>query len=101
MQSASALATAASEHAKPWISTLRELYPYPSIYMGLNVKEQLQLGSVYANEHVQDDIASLELSGGLAGRTEISKLVEAAQKATEFDDQDVLHAMRWAVASLL
>jgi cytidine deaminase len=86
------------EDSWPWILTLRELYPYPSIYMGLNVKAQLQLGSLYANEHVQDD-ASLELSG--LSHNEIDRLVEAAQKATDFDDRDVLHAMRYGAAAAL
>jgi cytidine deaminase len=88
------------EHAWPWIVTMRELYPYPSIYMGLNVKEQLQLGHLYANEHVQDDV-SLELSGLSQRNIEVDRLVEAAQKATKFDDRDVLHAMRYGAAAAL
>ena len=88
------------EHSWPWISSLRELYPYPSIYMGLNVKGQLQLGNLYANEHVQDDM-SLELSGLSQRNMEVDRLVEAAQKATEFDDRDVLHAMRYGAAAAL
>jgi cytidine deaminase len=88
------------EHPWPWILTLRELYPYPSIYMGLNVKGQLQLGHLYANEHVQDD-ASLELSGLSQKNIEVDRLVQAAQKATEFDDRDVLHAMRYGAAAAI
>jgi cytidine deaminase len=82
----------------PWISSLRELYPHPSIYMGLNVQGQLQLGSMYANEHVQDD-DSLKLAG--LSHKEIALLMQAALKATEFDDLDVLHAMRYGAAAAL
>lgn len=88
------------EHPWPWILTLRELYPYPSIYMGLNVKGQLQLGNMYAHEHVQDDV-SLELTGLRQRDIEIDRLVQAAHKATDFDDRDVLHAMRYGAAAAL
>jgi cytidine deaminase len=83
------------KHPWAWILTLRELYPYPCIYTGLHVQEQLQLGKVYANEQVQDD-KSLELSG--LSHKEIDRLCQAAQKATAYDDLDVLHAMRYGAA---
>jgi cytidine deaminase len=89
----------AKEHPVAWISTLKELYPYPSIYMGLDVNEQVKMGTIYANEYVRDDESMVQLLG--MSKKEIDQLVQAAKQATDYDNHDSIHAMRYGAAVAL
>lgn len=81
--------------SEPWSLTLEELYPYPSIYCGMEAKDQLAYGVAY-EEEVENALSHLAVPGLFSDQ--LYRLVEAAHHASLRDDKDSLHPMRYGAA---
>lgn len=94
----------ADEETAPWISNLKELYPYPSLYMKLSVEEQLAAGQATA----PDPDAPIKLVASKDGSSsdhvfstvEIRQVLTEAQNASSLDDRDIVHPIRYGAAVL-
>ena len=81
--------------SEPWIVTLRELYPYPSLYNRLSVEEQLRIGKEWDLD-LEREIVDLDVPG--MNHAQVMQLLRAARQATEQDDHDSLHPIRYGAA---
>ena len=87
----------ADESSEPWISNLQELYPYPSLYMKLSVGQQLEKGPILAKQfRVQEDPVDKQFT-----KKQIHQVTQAAMEATQFDNRDVVHPVRYGAAAMV
>lgn len=87
----------ADQTSKPWVSSLQELYPHPSLYMKLSVEEQLIRGPVLAEEQ-QGFIPTTTDSP--FSPDDVRQVIQAAQEAAQDDHRDVVHPIRYGAAIL-
>lgn len=82
----------------PLVLSLRQLYPYPSIYRGLGRDECVQLG-----EKLKDRVSNQWKHIAIPGLTteQVQALLECARAATARDTRDALHPIRYGAAALL
>jgi cytidine deaminase len=92
----------------PWIVSLKELYPYPSIYSGHSAQEQLALGSRLEASMEQEIVRLLSsvmvptnLLLMLTDQLVIRRLLQAAHQASLEDDRDALHPIRYGAAMVM
>lgn len=83
------------EHSRPWILTLPELHPYPSIYARMTVEEQVAFGSKH-EELIERELEHVKIKGLF--EDQVYRLLESAHQAALEDDLDVLHAVRYGAA---
>lgn len=92
----------ADETSKPWITNLQELYPYPSLYMKLSVKQQLKAGPILAKKfRVQRSNETDEAATSFSSQQQLEHVLRAAHNATRLDNRDSVHPMRYGAAALV
>lgn len=84
------------ETSTPWVVTLRELHPYPSLYSGMTAQEQLLMGQTI-EPTIERLLSEFEISG-LLFNDQILRLMDAAHRAALQDDRDALHPLRYGAA---
>lgn len=81
--------------SEPLIMSLAELHPCPSIFSGLDPKEQVKLGkSIRQSVRAQLEQFHVE---GLSNQL-LANLIKAAHQACDMDVRDSLHAIRYGAA---
>ena len=82
-------------HSEPLVLSLAELYPFPSIYTGLNPRDQVKLGETI-QQSVRIELEQLHVPR--MPEPLLIRLVQAARQACEMDTRDSLHAIRYGAA---
>jgi hypothetical protein len=80
----------------PWILTLADLYPYPSVYSGLTASEQVQLGRAKQPE-IALQMTTFDIPDVLS-TAEMQTLLQTAQQAALQDGRTNLHPMQYGAA---
>ena len=81
------------------LHTLKELYPYPTIYMKLPRNEQMIRGESL-QQRQQQLLKEIELPPGLSSDN-LTQLLQAARQKLQDDPFDELHPVRYAAAALV
>mgnify|MGYP005850318313 CR=1 FL=1 len=84
--------------SEPFVLTLEELHPYPSIYTGMPPEEQTKFGTKHQVK-VQAEVDKLEIIE--LTEKHVLQLIKAARSACQLDTRDTVHAMRYGAAAAL
>ena len=91
----------ADVHSEPWVSTLKELYPFPSVYNKLSVHDQLERGQSMA-PLVQALLHNLEIIHGITTTSEhVRQLFAKAVAAARENNRDNVFQIQYGAAAMV